>query len=167
MTMITTNLSRMTIYELLATHSAVLAELRDRGVLRSKNTPTGDLAEWLVSNKLGLKLAVNAAAGFDATDANGLRYQIKARRVTPDNKSSQLGVIRNLSHGDFDFLIGVIFDADWQVIRAAKIPHQAVAGLATFRKHQNGHVMHLRPSVFNTPSVEDISGMLSGHLEKG
>ena len=151
------DLSTYTITELLTEHSAVLDELRRRRVVRSKNNPTGDYAEWLVSTKLGLTLETNSAKGFDATDAKGLRYQIKGRRVTPDNKSTQLGVIRNLDGKDFDFLIAVIFDEKWLVRRAAKIPQHAIAELATFRKHVNGHIMLLRPCVFDNPNVRDIT----------
>lgn len=148
------------IAELLGVHSAVLSELKRRGVVRSKNNPTGDYAEWLVSEKLGLVLETNSAKGFDATDQRGLRYQIKGRRVTPDNPSTQLGVIRNLESVDFDFLVGVIFDEDWRILRAAKIPHGTVPMLASFRAHQNGHIMHMRPSVLDVEGVEDISDAL-------
>lgn len=156
------NLTGLTISELLQAHGAVLDELKRRGVVRSKNNPTGDYAEWLAATRLGLKLETNSAKGFDATDPQGLRYQIKGRRVTPDNPSTQLGVIRSLREKDFDFLLAVIFDADWRVLRAASIPHQTVEHLATFRKHQNGHIMHLRPSVFGNPDVEDITKVLAG-----
>lgn len=99
------SLTSLTIQELLATHSAVLDELKRQEVIRSKNNPTGDYAEWLIQEKLGLKLTETSAKGYDATDSNGLRYQIKARRVTHDNRSTQLGVIRNLKSADFHFLI--------------------------------------------------------------
>ncbi len=149
-----------TISELLSLHGAVLDELKSRGVVRSKNNPTGDYAEWLVSMRLGFSLETNSAKGFDATDSQGFRYQIKGRRVTPDNRSTQLGVIRNLDARDFDFLVAVVFDRDWTVLRAAKIPHGVVATLATFRPHVNGHVMHLRPTVLDVHGVEDISAAL-------
>lgn len=149
--------TELTIAQLLDTHSAVLDELRHRNVIRSKNNPTGDYAEWLVSTKLGLTLETNSVKGFDATDLHGLCYQIKGRRATPENKSTQLGVIRNLDGKDFDFLVAVIFDANWQVRYAAKIPYRTVPLLATYRPHVNGHIMHLRPTVFDNPSVEDVS----------
>ena len=152
----------LSVPELLATHSAVIEELRRRGVVRSKNNPTGDYAEWLVSSKLGLTLESNSAKGFDAVDHSGSRYQIKGRRITPDNKSAQLGVIRNLEGHDFDFLVGVVFDKDWVVLRAAIIPHRTLAGLAVFRPHVNGHVMHLRPSVFDEQDVVDVTTALRG-----
>lgn len=158
--MTTPNLTKLTISELLSAHSAVLDELRHRNVIRSKNNPTGDYAEWLVSMKLGLTLETNSAKGFDATDSLGLRYQIKGRRITPENKSTQLCVIRNLDGKDFDFLIAVIFDKNWEVLYGAKIPHQSVLLLATSQQHANGHIMHLRPTVFDNPNIEDISHAL-------
>jgi hypothetical protein len=159
--MLTLNWSTLSIPELLAAHCAILGELKKREVVRSKNNPTGDYAEWLVSTNLGLRLESNSAKGYDATDANGVRYQIKGRRITPDNPSTQLSVIRNLDTKGFDVLIAVVFDESWQVRSAAKIPHDIVCKLATFRDHVNGHVMYLRPSVFTHPTVEDISSMLT------
>jgi hypothetical protein len=150
----------LSITELLSTHSVVMDELRNRNVIRSMNNPTGDYAEWLVSTKLGLILETNSAKGFDATDSQGLRYQIKGRRITPKNTSTQLGVIRNIKGNDFDFLVGVIFDANWQVRYAAKIPYQVVTKLAKFSTHQNGHIMHLRLTVFDNSCVDDISHKL-------
>lgn len=154
------NLTGLTISELLQAHGAVIDELQRRGVVRSKNNPTGDYAEWLASIGLGLTLLRNAAAGFDATDSEGVRYQIKGRRISSGHSSTQLGVIRNLDACDFDFLIAIVFSADWQILRAAKIPHGVVSKLATFRKHQNGHIMHMRPSVMTEPGVENITGVL-------
>ena len=151
-----------TIPELLAAHSAILDALRTKNVVRSKNNPTGDYAEWLVTEKLGLDLATNSVKGFDAIDSKtGLRYQIKGRRITPENKSTQLGVIRNLDAKDFDFLVAVIFDQSWKVCYAAKIAHNIVRELAgTHRPHVNGHILHLRRTIFNNQNVEDISEVL-------
>lgn len=146
--------------DLLSMHSAILDELKHRGVVRSQNNPTGDYAEWLCADKLRLTLEMNSAKGFDATDSQGIRYQIKGRRVTPDNPSTQLGVIRNLTDHHFNFLLAVIFDANWQIARAAKIPYKTVGQLATYRAHQNGHIMHLRPTVFDVPEVEDVTALM-------
>ena len=55
------NLNGLTIAELLKAHGAVLDELKRRGVVRSKNNPTGDYAEWLAATRLGLKLETNSA----------------------------------------------------------------------------------------------------------
>lgn len=145
---------------LLAAHCAVLAELRRRGVIRSHNNPTGDYAEWLVSSKLGLTLADKSVKGYDAIDAKNIRYQIKARRTTVENPSTQLSVIRDLAGNDFDVLVGVVFDSEWNVVLAARMTRDAVASIASFRRHVNGHVMHLRCSVLSVAGVDDITSAL-------
>ena len=43
------DLQHHTVSQLLTLHSAVLTELRRRRVCRSANNPTGDFAEWLVT----------------------------------------------------------------------------------------------------------------------
>ncbi len=146
---------------LLVQHAAILDELRRRGILRSRNNPTGDYGEWLVSSRLGLALADPSEKGFDAVDSDGFRYQIKARRLSGANPSTQLGVLRNLAGGDFDFLVAVLFEHDWTVKLAVKIPHSVVSNVASFRAHVNGHVMHLRPGLLNQAGVQDISALLS------
>lgn len=39
----TNNLSKLKIKELLEAHTAIMNELKSRGVLRSRNSPVGDL----------------------------------------------------------------------------------------------------------------------------
>lgn len=75
------SLSSKSITELLALHSAIMEELRARKVLRSANNPTGDLAEFLFCAAFHWAQENNSARGFDATDDDGTRYQIKGRRV--------------------------------------------------------------------------------------
>lgn len=160
-------MQQMNVMDLLRLHSEILTELKDRGVVRSKNNPTGDFAEWLTAKTLGLALEDNSAKGFDATDSKGNRYQIKGRRITDDNPSTQLGVIRNLDAHEFDYLIAVILNSDWTVLRVAQIPYEQIDSLASFREHQNGHVMHLRPSVFSCPGVLDLTNAFSIHGTQG
>ncbi|MCA8332668.1 hypothetical protein [Burkholderia cepacia] len=158
----TTDLSGASITDLLAAHCAVLEELKRRGVTRSGNNPTGDYAEWLVASKLALRLAGKSSKGFDATDEHGDRYEIKGRRVTLQNRSTQLSPIRSLAGAHFDYLVAVAFDSDWKVMMAAKIPHTVVSALASYKAHVNGHVMQLRSTVFSVEGVEDITALLRG-----
>ena len=153
----TIDLMAATESELLAFHGSVLTELKRRGVVRTGNNPTGDYTEWLVAKTLALSLATSSAKGFDATDADGVKYQIKGRRITSQNPSTQLGVIRSLESSDFDVLIAIIFDESWNVLHAVKISHETVSKIATFRKHTNGHVMHIRRQELAQPGVEVIT----------
>ena len=151
---------KMSVSELLRMHSEIINELRERGILRSQNNPVADYTEWLVSKKLDLSLSPKSQSGFDATNTNGDRYQIKGRRLTPQNKSTQLGVIRNLSERKFDFLVGVILNSDYSVNYAAQIPYGLVSRLSVYSEHQNGNILHLRKGVLNEKEVEDITEKL-------
>ena len=112
----------LTVRELLAGYSAIMAELRRREIVRSSNNPVSDYAEVLFCRAFGWVREKNSAAGYDARDASGTRYQIKARRMTPQNGSRQLGAIRKLDDGPFDQLAGVLFDEEFQVLRAILVP---------------------------------------------
>ena len=117
------------ILALMNQYAAVLITLNERGVIRTYNSPVGDFAEWLVSQKLGLRLEKNSARGLDATGSDGLRYQIKCRWERtdfPTPQSRELGVIRSLEKNQFDFLIAVIFDSYFQVRAAYQIPHEII-----------------------------------------
>ena len=148
---------RKSIKQLLQTHSSIIEELKSRNVLRTKNNPVADFSEWLISSSLGLTLESNSKAGYDAVDKKKIRYQIKGRRITLENKSTQLGVIRNLDKKNFDYLIGIIFDNDYTVLYAAKIPHFIISKFARFSKHQNGHILLLKKDIFIDKRIKNIT----------
>ena len=153
-------LERKSIKQLLQTHSSIIEELKSRGTLRTKNNPVGDFSEWLISTSLGLALENNSKAGYDATDKKKIRYLIKGRRITPENKSTQLGVIRDLDKKKFDYLIGIIFNKDYEVLYAAQIPHVVVGKIANYKEHQNGHIMHLKPEIFDDKRIRNITKLI-------
>ena len=55
------DLKSLSVFELLQCFSTALDELKQLGVVRTRNNPTGDYAEWLVAKKLKLKLTVSPA----------------------------------------------------------------------------------------------------------
>jgi len=158
------DLKMLSIPQLLRTHSAIVDELKNRGVVRSSNNPVGDYTEWLVASKLGLKLQTNATAGYDAIDSEGRRYQIKGRRVASDKTPAQLGAIRNLDKNDFDYLVAVIFDPNYEILYAAQIPHSLIAGYSVYRRHVNAHILNLRRSILQDQFVVDLTEGLKRDL---
>ncbi len=154
------NIEQFNTRQLLALHVRVTDELRARGVTRSSNNPTGDLAEYLFCKAFGWKQAENSNAHIDATASDGSRYQIKGRRITRHNKSRQLGAIRNLHGGHFDFLAAVMFFEDYSIARAAIIPCSIVSERATFVEHTNSHKFILRESVWDAPDVKDVTAAI-------
>ncbi len=145
--------------ELLQTHSEVIAELKRRGVVKTKNNPVGDYTEWLVCNRLGLRPQPNSRAAYDATDPQCIRYQIKGR-CSGDN-SVQFSSIRNLEQHGFDFVIAVIFHEDYSVRLAVKIPHTVVPQLARYQAHTNGYNLILTSRTVELDGIEEITHCLS------
>jgi hypothetical protein len=137
--------------EILALWAGTMTELQWRGILRSDNSPTGDYAEWIVSQALGLKLEGNSTAGYDAVGPDGMRYQIKARRLMTAKTSRQLSAIRNLDKDPFDYLIIVLFGPTFDVLECWQVPVEVVREHAVWTQHVNGHRLHARGAVLSDP----------------
>jgi hypothetical protein len=146
---------------LLQSFAAILDELRQRGVVRSRNNPIADYAEWLVAKQLGLQLTGNSNRGYDAISPQDTKYQIKGRRLSIPKSSRQLSVIRNLGGREFDYLIAVLFDHNFGVMEAYKIPHGVIEKHARYSQHVNGHLLRLKGDILTLPEVENITAVLS------
>jgi hypothetical protein len=146
--------------ELLQLHGAILEELRERKIVRSSNGPAGDYAELLFSQAFSWVLESNSASGHDAMDGAGQRYQIKSRRITPHNRSRQLSFIRRLPDKTFDFLAGVLFNADYSIYRAVIVPHSIIEPRCRFSKHANGWLFKLEDGVWAIPEARDVTDEL-------
>jgi len=150
-------MSPPTTLDLLQAYARSIDALRERGVIRTRNV-VGCYAEHLFASAMEWTLERNAARGFDARDRDGQRYQIKARRITKANTSTQLGDLPPGDQHEFDAVAAVVFDEDFGVVRAALIPVSALAGLRT--KHAKRPRLHLREAVLLTPDVIDVTTVL-------
>jgi len=81
--------------------------------------------------------------------------------VTQQNRSTQLSAIRRLKYKPFDFLVGVVYAADFSISYAAEVPHLVVLERATYSKHTNSHIFHMRRDLLDDPRVVDITARLS------
>lgn len=124
-----TNFGTLSVRELLRLSAAAHGELRSRAVIRTSNA-TGDYAEHLFASAFGWSLEANSNAGFDAVH-DGIRYQVKSRRVLTHNPSRQLGEFGSFEAQRFDVLAGVIFHDDYSVHRAALVPFDVVRRRST------------------------------------
>jgi hypothetical protein len=154
----------LSVAELLVLHAEIGEELRERGIVRSANNPTGDLAEYLFCNAFGWLQAPHSERGYDAIGSDGTRFQIKGRRIHRRNKSRQLSAIRDLNGGHFDVLAGVLFDDDFKVIKAALIPIVFVIERSTFIAHTNSNKFMLRDDVWNAPGVRDVTAEIAAAM---
>jgi len=154
------DLENLTVAELLSTYNAILDELRRREIVRSSNNPLSDYAELLFCRAFQWVREGNSKAGHDATDAAGLRYQIKGRRLTRHNPSRQMSAIRGLDASPFDYLGGVIVDEDFKIVRAALVPVAVVRERSDHVAHTNSWRFLLRDDVWTLPGVRDVTAEL-------
>ncbi|QEN84748.1 hypothetical protein FZC33_00180 [Labrys sp. KNU-23] len=145
---------------LLELHGDVLAELRRRDVVRSANNPTGNYGELLFSKAFGWTLNGNSSADADAICVEGLRYQIKCRRLATSEGSRHLGFIRRLPERPFDKLAAVLLDDKFRVIRGAIIPYDVVEPRASYVDSVKAWKFILRDSVWEIPGVMNVTADL-------
>ena len=87
--MTNSELKSMSVGELLDTYSGILDELRNRSLIRTKNAPVGDLAEYAASIAYAGTLERNSAKSDDLLAGDGRRVQVKVRNVVPSTSPSQ------------------------------------------------------------------------------
>ncbi|MDB5704402.1 MAG: hypothetical protein JWN66_1518 [Sphingomonas bacterium] len=144
--------------DLMRLYGNVIDELRERGVVRTGNAPLGDYAEHLFSSAFGWSLTSNSAAGYDAIDSARLRFQIKARRLRANVPGErQLSTLRAWPEAKFDMLAAVLFDKQFEVHRAALIPHSVALERAVFIQHVNGWRFILDDDVWDMSGVRDVT----------
>ena len=111
---------------LLRLYMEVLNAMKERKMIRSANAITGDLGERFVSERLGLNLVSNSVKGYDAEHADGTKYQIKTRRITPQQPSRQLGAFRDLDERLFDYCIVVTLQEDFAPAEMWQVSHDVI-----------------------------------------
>lgn len=84
------DVQKLNVQQLLATHSAVLAELGARNVVRTGNNPTGDYVEWLVAARLGLTLepTPRSASMLATPTISGIRSRVEGPSLPRARRNS-------------------------------------------------------------------------------
>lgn len=134
------DLGRLSVAELLELSRKILTELRERKILRTGNAPAGDYAEWLVQRATGGRLAPNSKSSWDLEGTDGHRLQVKARVVVDHGNKGQrqLSPFRSWS---FDAAVIVLFDDDFKVWKAARLPVERLRQCARYSRHVNGELV--------------------------
>ncbi len=154
------DLSGVSTPALFALYRATLAQLKERGVVRTENAPAGDYAEYLVATALHGELAPNSEKSWDVRLASGRRLQVKARVVShpPRRSQRQLSPFRSF---EFDAAVIVLLaDMDYSVWRAAEVPQEVVEASTAYNAHVNGHVLHATDEILNHRRAVDLTKAL-------
>lgn len=100
---------------------------------------TGDFGEFLIADVFGYTKARNSERTIDLKDKAGKTYQIKTRKVPPNNMTTSLGICRSL---DFDFLISILLASNGTVLKILKHTREELKQLAQNAQndYQRGYV---------------------------
>ncbi|WP_205327742.1 hypothetical protein [Glycomyces sp. YM15] len=148
----------MTVRQLLTLNADILAELRRRGLVRTKNAPLGDLAEYGAALAYSGQLAKNSEKSYDLTAADGRHIQVKARSVDRNaSKSLPFSPFRTF---DFDAAVFIVIDAETNSVRSAfEWTPDEVRTLGRRRNHTNGHVVRIDQI---QSAGTDVTAMMQG-----
>jgi hypothetical protein len=136
------DLSAASTPDLLGLYAAILAELRDRGVVRTRNAPLGDYAEHLAEQVYGGTLAANSVKSYDLLAADSRRVQVKARAVGPDTGAG--AVFSAFRSFDFDIAVLMTFGSSTYALRwAREVPAADLETAGRFSSHINGRLLRI------------------------
>ncbi|MCX8502142.1 MAG: hypothetical protein ORO03_10700 [Alphaproteobacteria bacterium] len=166
------DLTKKSAFEILQLNASTLIELEKRKLIRTRNNPTGDFAEFLFKQTFDWQLTKNSVKGVDATLLDPIinkviKYQIKSRKLNFNNAGErQLSAIRNLNNNQFDYLAVVLFNQDYSIYIGAIIPIGIVKNpkYSRFVEHTNSHTFHATDKVFQLPEVKDVTNDLKRTL---
>lgn len=147
--------------DLLRVYADILTILNNRTVIRSRNAPAGDLAEYLVAIAYHGDLAPASEKSWDVAAVDGRRLQVKRRVIVPGGRGTQ--TFSPFRSWDFDACVFVLFDAfTYEVTSAVEVPVAPVMDLARPVTHVGATAMRLstRSPYATQPGAVDVTKQL-------
>jgi hypothetical protein len=132
----------------------------DFRVIRTRRSLEADYSEWLMERMFQLKLAPSPIQeGYDALDAAGLKYQVKARLV-PSLSASTSFDFSSTPHA-FDFFLAVLLTPNLDLLAVFRVAREKVL----IHAHRNRGSLRLRytRAVLTAPWVQ-VLFPASSHL---
>lgn len=153
---------RSSTVSLLRLYGAILSELLLRGVVRSRNAPAGDLAEYLALVVYRGELAPPSAKSWDLRAEDGRLLQVKCRVARP----GQAGNYSFFRSWGFDACVFVQLHPDtYSVTSAIEVPVMGVQSLARASAHVNGSRVRIRDDFLGLDGAIDRTSEFQTALE--
>ena len=170
------DVSRLRVRELLQLEASIVAELRQRDLVRTNNKPLGDIAEQVVFVARGGVLEPNSMKSHDVTDPSGRRIQVKAMGGRGAGKSGKFSPFRSF---DFDVAVFLAFEfRTFELALAREVSAKDVQTVSRYSAHTNGQQptlsqiknagidvtdeMRVAYAALDGDVVEFTSGLISG-----
>lgn len=151
------DLGAMSVRQLLRLYSRILTELIQRGVVRSRNAPAGDLAELVVAKAYQGELAPASEKSWDVRASTGALLQVKCRVVEPGSRRTH--VYSPFRSWGFDVCIFVSLDSvTYDIAHAVEVPVDRVKTVARQSTWVAGHritVSQIRAGLDGAVDVTD------------
>jgi hypothetical protein len=141
----------------------VLTELNRRDVLRSRNPPAGDLAEYLVAKAYQGELAAPSVKSWDVQAGDRL-LQVKCRLLDQgDRRSQSFSPFRSW---EFDACVFMALDCyTYDVVRAVEIPMETVKTLARETSWVRGHRVNVSQIAGPVQGARDVTDLIRRALD--
>jgi hypothetical protein len=110
--------------ELLGDWAAIMRELRARDVIRTDNSPVGDIAELIAHLHYGGERAGFSQKGWDLRTPEGERLQVKGLKITATGNPGRN--LSPISGSDYEAVVVVVFDEDFRVTDGLHIPREVI-----------------------------------------
>lgn len=94
----------LSVHDLFSAHGEVLAELKARGVIRTRGV-VGEVGEYLAAGMYTGSLAAPVTAGYDLIDHSGRQIQVKTRSFDGDPSSRRFNGLGDGGHDAVLFLV--------------------------------------------------------------
>ena len=148
------DIDKLSTDEIISLYPKILKELKSRNVITTNNL-IGELGEYLaienynkIANLPTLQKATASTQNIDAISNKGERYSIKSASGTAT------GVFHSLSgEKDFEFLIIVIFDKDYQLVNILEYRWEEFLNIRKLKKPENKFNVPLTKKVLEIGKV--------------
>lgn len=136
------DVSRLRVRELLQVEASVIAELRQRGLVRTNNKPLGDIAEQVVLAARDGVLEPKSMKSHDITDPGGRQIQVKAMGGRVAGKAGKFSPFRGF---DFDSGVFLVFESQtFELAFAREVSANDIEAMSHYSVHTNGRQSTLR-----------------------
>jgi len=131
-----------TVPQLLTQYAEILAELRKREVVRTRNAPIGDYAEFLSAAVYDGALEPNSGKSHDLIAADGRLVQVKARTIGEGvHSSAKFSAFRSF---EFDVAVFLAFDlSTYGLVWAREVASADVESATSYSAHTNASTVSI------------------------
>jgi hypothetical protein len=153
----------LNVRELLRLSARIITELNSRGVLRSRNAPAGDLAEYLVAKAYQGELAGPAVKSWDVR-VGDRKLQVKCRLIDQDSRRSEsFSAFRSW---EFDVCVFMALDCyTYDVVRAVEVPMTTVKTIARETPWVKAHRVSVSQIASPVQGARDVTDLIRHALD--